>query len=54
VFLAFGVSLCGLWGEICSPDELALARRLLVGAVAAVVGVPSGYAFVDLVTLRRR
>jgi hypothetical protein len=25
VFLAFGVSLCGLWGETCSPDELALA-----------------------------
>jgi len=54
VFLAFGVSLCGMWGETCSPDELALARRLLVGAVVAVVGVPSGYAFVDLVTLRRR
>ena len=54
VFVAFGVSLCGLWGETCSPDELALARRLLVGAAAAVVGVPSGYAVVDLVTLRRR
>jgi len=53
-FLAFGVSLCGLWGETCSPDELALARRLLIGAVAAVLGVPTGYAVVDVVTLRRR
>jgi hypothetical protein len=53
-FLAFGVSLCGLWGETCSPDELALVNRLLVGAMGAVVGVPTGYAVVDLVTLRRR
>ena len=34
VFVAFGVSLCGLWGETCSPDELALTGRLLVGAMA--------------------
>ena len=47
-------SLCGLWGETCSPDELALIDRLLVAAVAAVLGVPTGYAVVDLVTLRRR
>jgi hypothetical protein len=54
VFAAFGASLCGIWGETCSPDELALINRLLVGAMVAVVGVPTGYAVVDLVTLRRR
>jgi hypothetical protein len=54
VFAAFGVSLCGIWGETCSPDELALIDRLLVWAMVAVLGVPTGYAVVDLVTLRRR
>ncbi len=53
-FVAFGTSLCGIWGETCTPDELALVDRLLVGAMAAIVGVPGTYALLDLVTLRRR
>ncbi len=52
-FAAFATSLCGIWGETCTPDELALVERLLVGAVAAIVGVPGSYAVLDLVTKRR-
>ena len=52
-FAAFGTSLCGIWGETCSPDELAHGDRLLSGAAAAIVGVPGSYAVVDLVTKRR-
>ena len=53
-FAAFGTSLCGIWGETCTPDERAHIDRLLVGAVAAIVCVPGSYAVLDLVTLRRR
>ena len=53
-FAAFGTSLCSLWGETCTPDELALANRLLAWAVVTVVGLPSGYAVLDLATVRRR
>jgi hypothetical protein len=47
---AFGTSLCGLFGEQCTDGELAAARRYLVLAPVAFLGVLATYAVLDVLT----
>lgn len=54
--VAFGTSLCGIWGETCTDAERAAIDRWALAAVAAPVAVPALYGVAALVTLswRRR
>lgn len=49
-FVAFGTSLCGIWGETCTEAEQAAIDRWALAAVAAPVAVPAVYGVADLVT----
>jgi uncharacterized membrane protein len=52
-FVAFGTSLCGLWGDQCTPSEEAAIRTWSILAVVALVAIPALYAAVDLTTRKR-
>lgn len=53
-FVAFGTSLCGIWGETCTDAEQAAIGRWALAAVATPVALPAVYSVADLVTRSRR
>jgi hypothetical protein len=51
--MAVETSLCGTWGEQCSPAEQAAIDRWATLSVVSLVAVPGLYAALDLATRRR-
>ena len=49
-FVAFGTSLCGIWGETCTDAERAAIGRWALAAVVSPVAAPLLYGVADLVT----
>ena len=52
-FLAIGTSLCGTWGEQCTPEENAAISRYGALGLVSLVAIPGIYTALDLATRRR-
>jgi hypothetical protein len=51
--LALGTSLCGTWGEQCTPAENAAISRYGALGLVSLVAIPGVYTALDLATRKR-
>ena len=51
--MAIGTSLCGTWGEQCTPAENAAISRYGTLGLVSLVAIPGAYTALDLATRRR-